>query len=237
MTETISIDDLTFFIKRSTRRKTIGLTVERDRSLVAHLPQHVDLDQAAALIRRRLAWVHQKLAEHVSTGPDGVFRRPEFVDGEGFYFLGRHYRLKLVDKQQNSSRLPTVRFEGDHLLLQREQIPAGGKRIAQYYTRAAYPYLRDVISKWKKVVGVNPARFIRVLDLGYRWASCSDDGTLNFHWRIMQLAPDIIDYVVVHELAHLKVSDHSPAFWSEVERVLPDYARRRARLREIGGRL
>lgn len=237
MTETIHIDDLAFLVKRSSRRKTIGLTVERDRSLVAHLPQHVDVDQAAELIRGRLTWVHQKLAEQVGTATDGVFRDPEFVDGEGFYFLGRHYRLKLVEKQEDSSRGPALRIEGDHLLLRKQQVAAGGKRISEYYTRAAYPYLKDVISKWKKVVGVKPARFIRVADLGYRWASCSGDGTINFHWRIMQLAPILIDYVVVHELTHLKVPDHSPAFWKEVERVLPDYAGRRARLREIGGRL
>lgn len=237
MNETILIDHLTFQVKRSARRKTIGLTVERDSSLVAHLPQGADIDQARELIRTKLVWVHQKLATHKDNGREEVFRRPEFVDGEGFYFLGRHYRLKLIDIPSDAPPVATVRFEGDRLLFRREQVKAGQKRIAEYYTRAAHPYLNDAVNRWKRFVSVEPARFVQVMDLGFRWASCSSDGTLNFHWRIMQLPPQVIDYVVVHELVHLKVPDHSPAFWNHVGLVLPDYERHRRWLREVGGSL
>ena len=75
------------------------------------------------------------------------------------------------------------------------------------------------------------------MDLGFRWGSCSSDGTLNFLWRVMQLPPHVIDYVVVHELAHIKVNDHSDAFWKEVARALPEFAKLRAWLREKGGQL
>jgi predicted metal-dependent hydrolase len=75
------------------------------------------------------------------------------------------------------------------------------------------------------------------MDLGFRWGSCSADGTLNFHWRVLQLPPQVIDYVVVHELAHLKVADHSPTFWREIRRVLPNYQAHRDWLREQGGDL
>lgn len=237
MSETIQIDDLTFLIKRSGRRKTVGLTVERDASLVAHLPNGADVDRACELIRTRLVWVHQKLAEQKSQGREEVFRRPEFVDGEGFHFLGKHYRLKLVDNSPDSTPVATVRFEGDRLLLRREQVESGEKRIAEHYTRAAHPYLNDAVDRWKRIVGVEPARFVQVMDLGFRWASCSSDGTLNFHWRVMQLPPQMIDYVVVHELVHLKVPDHSTAFWKSVGQVLSDYEARRNWLREKGGEL
>jgi predicted metal-dependent hydrolase len=237
MTETIRVDDLTFVVKRSERRKTVGVTVERDASLVAHLPKDVDLGRAAELIRTRLVWVHQKLASHKDVGRESVFRRPEFVDGEGFHFLGKHYRLKLIDVDPAGPPAPTVRFEGDRLLFRREQVAAGDKRIAEHYTRAAHAYLNDAVSRWKRIVGVEPARYVQVLDLGFRWASCSSDGTLNFHWRMMQLPPQMIDYVVVHELVHLKVADHSPAFWHEVSRVLPNYLTHREWLRDKGGEL
>jgi predicted metal-dependent hydrolase len=237
MSETIRIDDLTFLIKRSARRKTIGLTVERDASLVAHLPIGADIDQASELIRTKLVWVHQKLAKHKDNGREDVFRRPEFVDGEGFYFLGRHYRLKLVNTPPETPPVPTVRFEGDQLLFRREQVEAGEKRIAEYYTRAAYPYLNEAVNRWKRIVGAKPARNVQVMDLGFRWASCSADGTLNFHWRVMQLSPQVIDYVIVHELAHLKVPDHSPAFWNRVRQVMPDFDLRRKWLKSEGGKL
>jgi predicted metal-dependent hydrolase len=203
MNEIIRVEDLTFQVKRSERRKTIGLTVERDASLVAHLPKDADLGQANELIRKKLVWVHQKLATHKNARRESVFRRPEFVDGEGFYFLGKHYRLKLVDVDPSGLPIPTVRFGGDRLLFRRDQVAAGEKRIAEYYTRAAHPYLNDAVLRWKKIVWVEPAKYVQVMDLGFRWASCSSEGTLNFHWRIMQLPPQVIDYVAVHELIHL----------------------------------
>lgn len=237
MNETIRVDDLTFRVKRSERRKTVGLTVERDTSLVAHLPRDADIDQASELIRRKLVWVHQKLATHKDTGRESVFRRPEFVDGEGFYFLGKHYRLKLVDVDPAGPPTPTVRIDGDRLLFRREQVSAGEKRIAEHYTRAAHPYLNETVRRWKNIVGVEPGKYVQVMDLGFRWASCSSEGTLNFHWRIMQLPPPVIDYLAVHELTHLKVSDHSPTFWREVSRVLPNYQTQRKWLRDKGGEL
>jgi hypothetical protein len=237
MNETILVDDLTFQVKRSARRRTIGLTVERDASLVAHLPKDADIGQASELIRTKLVWIHQKLAGHKATPREDVFRRPEFVDGEGFFFLGKHYRLKLVDIDTDGPLIPTIRLEGDRLLFRREQVTAGEKRIAEYYSRAAHPYLNDAVNRWKRVVGLEPARFVQVMDLGFRWASCSSDGTLNFHWRVMQLPPPVIDYLVVHELTHLKVPDHSDLFWTEISRVLPSYQQHMAWLREKGGSL
>jgi predicted metal-dependent hydrolase len=237
MNESIEIDGLTLAVRRSKRRKTLGVTVERDASLVAHLPEDTSIEQASELIRTKLVWIHQKLARHEGTPGESVFRRPEFVDGEGFYFLGRHYRLKLVDPDPAEGPIPTVRLESDRLLFRREQAAAGEKRIAEYYTRAANQYLNDAVCRWKTIVGVKPARFVQVMDLGFKWGSCSTDGTLNFHWRVMQLPPQVIDYVVVHELAHLKVAAHSPEFWHEVARAIPNYQQHRDWLREKGGDL
>lgn len=237
MTETIQVEGLTFLVKRSKRRRTLGITVERDGSIVVHLPIDADVDDAKELIKSKLVWVHQKLAVHHGAPGESVFRRPEFVDGEGFIFLGKHYRLKLVDIDRAGPPTPTVRFTGDRLCFRREQAIAGEERIAEYYSRAAHPYLNEAVDRWKRIVGAEPARWVQVMDLGFRWASCSTDGTLNFHWRIMQLPPAVIDYIVVHELAHLKVSDHSQAFWNEVRRVLPDFERHREWLRSHGGEL
>ena len=237
MNETIHIDELIFLIKRSARRKTISLTVERDASLVAYLPENADIDQVSELIRAKLVWVHQKLAAQKSNGRVEVFRRREFVDGEGFYFLGKHYRLKLVDIAPHMFPVPIVRFEADRLLFSREHVASGEKWIAELYTRAARPYLTEAVGRWKRIVGVEPAHYVQVMDLGFRWGSCGSGRTLNFHWRVIQLPPQVIDYVVVHELAHLKNPGHSPTFWREVRRVLPSYEAQRGWLREKGGGL
>lgn len=237
MTEELQIDDLTFDVRRSKRRSTVGVAIERNASLVVHLPEDLPLREAESLVRSKLAWVHHKLIEKPSLPDEGIFRIPEFVDGEGFYFLGRHYRMKLVDPAPAEVPVETVRFRGDRLLFRRDQVVAGSKRIAEYYTRAAYPYLNESVERWKRVTETAPAGFVNILDLGYRWGSCSADGTINFHWRIMQLPPKVIDYIVVHELCHLKVRDHSSRFWREVQRVMPDYHQQRDWLRRQGSRL
>ncbi|TKA98386.1 M48 family metallopeptidase [Cereibacter changlensis] len=231
MSETIVIDELVFSVKRSKRRRTVGVTLERDKSLVAHLPQEVAIDEASKLIASKLLWVYQKLAEQSESARADVFRVAEFVDGEGFHLLGKHYRLKLVDVPENVTGVPSIRFEGDRLLLRREQAASGGKRIEEYYTRAAHPYLNEAVQRWKRIVGAEPGRFVQVMDLGYRWGSCSADGTLNFHWRIMQLPPRIIEYIVVHELVHIKVPNHSDKFWATLGSVMPDFESRRVWLR------
>lgn len=95
MTDTLVIDDVAFEVRRSTRRKTVGITVERNSSLVAHLPANLEFSAAERIICDKLVWVHQKIADKRTAIDEDVFRRPEFVDGEGFYYFGRHYRLKL----------------------------------------------------------------------------------------------------------------------------------------------
>ena len=103
------------------------------------------------------------------------------------------------------------------------------------YLESRLAYLNETVQRWKRIVGAEPGRFVQVMDLGYRWGSCSADGTLNFHWRVMQLPPRIIEYVVVHELVHIKVPDHSEKFWKTLGSVMPDYERRKAWLKQNGG--
>ncbi|WP_414897536.1 M48 family metallopeptidase [Rhodovulum sp. YEN HP10] len=102
---------------------------------------------------------------------------------------------------------------------------------------APFGYLNETVQRWKRIVGAEPGRFVQVMDLGYRWGSCSADGTLNFHWRVMQLPPRIIEYVVVHELVHIKVPNHSEKFWKMLGSVMPDYESRKAWLKQKGGEL
>jgi predicted metal-dependent hydrolase len=237
MTEALRVDNLVFEVRRSARRRTVGITVERNRSLIVHVPEHADLQRVEAVVEGRLVWVHQKLLANPPSPQEAVFRQPAFVDGEGFHFLGRHFRLKLVDTPQPKYLEPIIGFEGEFLLLRRDRAVAGERTIANYYARVAYPYLKDAAERWKSRVGAEPGPIINIADLGYRWGSCSVDGTLNFHWRVMQLPPILIDYVVVHELCHLKVPDHSPCFWAEVRRAMPNYQQHRRRLREEGGKL
>ena len=113
-----------------------------------------------------MGWVHQETTTHKGSGREEVFQRPEFVDGEGFYYLGKHYRLKL-DVPPDAPQLPrqSILLATD-CLLRREQWDLERRRIAEIvYTRTAHPYLNSSAKRWKSIVGVEPAPYVEVLDL------------------------------------------------------------------------
>jgi predicted metal-dependent hydrolase len=117
-----------------------------------------------------------------------------------------------------------------------ERAAATRKAIRKWYEKRAVERMRSRVEKWVRTIGASPARVL-TRDQRSRWGSCSPNGTLRFNWRIVMAEPALIDYVVVHELAHLVVRTHSAEFWQQVARVMPDYKLRRARLKAIGPEL
>ena len=106
----------------------------------------------------------------------------------------------------------------------------------RWYQAAGEPWLRQRIAPWAQRMGIEAAA-LRVLPLGYRWGSCTGEGAISIHWATMQLPPDLIDYVLVHELAHVRHPDHGTEFWLTVDRAMPGYEVRRARLKQVGPNL
>ena len=109
----------------------------------------------------------------------------------------------------------------------------GHPEIEAFYRRAARKKIIERTAWYAKLMGVTYGR-ISIRAAKTRWGSCSGEGNLNFHWKLILMPPEILDYVVVHELAHRKQMNHSSLFWAEVEKVLPDYKARRAWLKENG---
>jgi hypothetical protein len=204
----------------------VRLTVERDGSITAVVPPQLDrlaLDKAVKAKRR---WLYEKLADRQALGE---WRPPrQFVSGEGFPYLGRSYRLLVVDEATAPVRLLRGRLE-----LRRDCVEDAARHLVRWYRRTGHPWLRRRLEPWADRMGVQVTD-LRVLPLGYRWGSCRPDGRVNIHWAAMQLPPDLIDYVLAHEVAHLLQADHSREFWRLVERAMPDYHSRRDRLRRLG---
>ena len=105
--------------------------------------------------------------------------------------------------------------------------------LEQAYRRQAKARLEERAAYFASRMGVSYQR-ISVRAAKTRWGSCSAKGNLNFHWKLILMPPQVLDYVVVHELAHRKEMNHSPAFWAEVEKILPDYRERRKWLKTYG---
>lgn len=225
---TLTIDDLRFTLVRSARRKTVGVTVERDGSLVLSAPDDCPVERVEEIAREKQFWVYTKLAEKSL-----LFRPPppkEYVSGETFHYLGRGYRLKLVAPGEQGVPL---RLMHGLFLLRRDMAPAAHQHFVRWYREHGRPWLMRRVDRLAPRIGVTPTS-VEVRDLGHRWGSCSAGGVVNFHWRSVLLPPRIIEYVIVHELVHLLTPNHSPEFWTRLERAMPDYASRKQWLAEQG---
>ena len=158
----------------------------------------------------------------------------EFISGQGFDYLGRHYRLQLTDDPPGTDvkldrgrlRMPSATAEAD----------LGSDTIIRWYRRRGEEWLPQRIHSWAESMGVRPGD-LDVSDLGYRWGSLGRNARLNIHWAAMQLPVFLLDYVIVHELAHIAQPRHNLAFWAAVERALPGHSQRRERLAATGAAL
>lgn len=226
MTPSLTVDDLEFEVRRSPRRKTLQITVDRGGELVLSAPEGCELDTMEEFVREKRFWLYTKLAEKEAL--QQPVNGKEFVSGEGFSYLGRSHRLLLVHQQDVPLKLERGRFQ-----LRRADAGDGRSHFIRWYTERARPWLKNSVERLAPKVGVEP-RGVEVRDLGFRWGSCGMRGTLNFHWATMLLPRAVIEYVVVHELVHICEAQHTARFWHRVERSMPDFERRKRWLAEHG---
>ncbi len=226
--ESLDVDRLTFAVRWSRRRRTIGITVRRDGGLVVAAPAGVPARKIEGVVRAKLPWVRRKLAEFEALGPPAQPMR--FAEGERLPYLGRTYRLVLVDEPPQPVALRRGRLE-----LARGLDGEARAAVIAWYTARAQTRIDAAIKRFTPLVGASPATVI-VRDLGSRrWGVCDHRAAkVSFHWQLATQPPDLVDYVVVHELAHLLEPHHGPAFWERVVAVMPDCKVRRRRLTDRG---
>ena len=225
------VRDIGYKLLRSGERRTADIVIERDGHISVRAPEHLSEEQADAVVESKRLWIYRNLAEWRDLNATRVVR--EWVNGEGFLYLGSSYRLLLVQEQDELVKLKDGRF-----CLQREIVEVGGEKVAkrvfeQFYIEKGLERIKKRVAYFAPKVGVSPSS-VEVKEIGYRWAACASDGRLSFHWKCMMASPKVIDYIVVHELCHLHHRDHTDAFWNEVDKVMPDYYERKAWLRANG---
>jgi len=219
--------DIEYTLRRS-RRKTASIYVERDGHVSVLVPEELDESQVEDLLESKRKWIYRNLAEWEDLNATRVQR--EFVNGEGFLYLGRSYRLKVVDDQEQ----PLMLKDGYFCLLSNNgHLPDAEAAFKKFYREKGRIRIPERVAFYQDRMGVS-SRTSKVMELKNRWASCTPDGNLNFHWKCMMAPQSVIDYIVVHELAHLIHPNHTQAFWNEVDKVLPDYSERKEWLRQNG---
>lgn len=219
--------DIQYTLTRS-RRKTASIYVERDGQITVIVPERLTDDEINVLLEDKRKWIYKNLAEWHDLNARKVERR--YVNGEGFLYLGRSYRLKLAKEQTE----PLLLKDG-HFWLRANSGSTFGADAAfkTFYRAKGMTRISERVAYFQAKMGVE-SRSVKVIDLKHRWASCTPDGNLNFHWKCMMAPGTVLDYIVVHELAHLIHLNHTAAFWNEVDKVLPDFQNRKEWLRVNG---
>jgi predicted metal-dependent hydrolase len=222
------VDDLTLEVHESGRRKTLEITVERDGELVIAAPTGTDKQLLRDFVVEKRLWIYQKLAQKAENRRR--LPRKEFVNGEGFLYLGRSYRLKRVDPDGQEAPL---KLAAGHFQLREDALANAREHFVRWYTAHATGWLTARVKEQARRMGVEPAG-VKVQDLGYRWGSCGKGNRVYFHWKTILLPRHIAEYVVVHELVHLHEPHHTPAFWRRLERAMPDFDQRKGWLARHG---
>ncbi len=217
--------DIDYNLKQSSR-KTMSIYIEPDGSVSVLAPDRLSAEEVEKVIEKKRYWIYSKLTEWQELNRSRIER--DFVGGQGFPYLGRSYRLKIVDDQN----VPLKLYQG-YLYLRKAELPQAENEFAKLYREKGLDKIPGRVDYYKQMMGIKP-NGIRVMDLKTHWASCSDDGTLNFHWKCMMTPLTILDYIVVHELAHMLHPTHNQKFWNLVDKILPDYMERVKWLRENG---
>jgi len=231
---TRKVRDIDYQLMPGTKRSTTDIVIERDGNIVVRAPEGFTDEQIDAVVESKRMWIYRNLAEWRDLNATAVVR--EWVNGETFLYLGRSYRLSLVAGRDCDLKLYEGRF-----CLNRKLIETGGPAAAQkafedYYTAKGLVRIQERAEYYAPKVGVIPSA-IKVKDMGYRWATCSAANVITFHWKCMMAPPRIIDYILVHELCHMHVKNHSDAFWNEVDKIMPDYRERKEWLKRNGAGL
>ena len=202
-------------IKRTDRKKTVSFQVERGFVKVL-VPKHLDKTKLDKIIKSKSKWIKNKLSKVDEILP---LRKKDYVSGEDFMYLGKHYKLKVKKGQKYNVKLSDKYLT---LTIKSQTKDEKIKRLLKkWYFENADNYLKEITSELSLKNNLN---FISVKVRNYRsrWGSCSSIGSIFYNWKIIMAPKKIIRYIVLHELAHTKIHNHSPRFWSYLKSIYED---------------
>src|SRR5688500_17102883 len=212
---------VSFRIRRSARARRSRLTITDDGEPLVTLPSRAPERDAAALVARHQVWIARHVAR-IQARRDAREARPPLGAGRAVLYRGVPHRVVSIAAIDGRRRASVKAANGAIVIVSSPLEPRTTAEMLSAWMRAeAKRELTERVAARAAEMGIMPTR-VTVRDQRTRWGSASRRGTLSFSWRLLMCAPHVLDYVVVHELAHLRVAGHSAAFWRLVDRHFPD---------------
>lgn len=242
-TITLAGQAINYRLKR-TRRRSIGLRID-DRGLAVNIPLRASEKWLTSVLQDKAQWVIDKLSRWQSENRAiPTEQTAKLCDGQTIHFMGEMFTLRLVTSLFDAppQRLATQLFvyvtdiATHDFNAKTTSNTQAENAISQWYKVHAENIFKERVVLYAALMNVSP-RTIKLSAARTQWGSCTVKGVLRFNWQLIKLPLRLIDYVVIHELAHLIEMNHSPAFWREVEKICPDYLALRKELRLYQGTL
>jgi predicted metal-dependent hydrolase len=211
-----------YTVKRSSRAKHVRLEVRAKTGLTIVIPCSHSIEEITDLLRKKRRWILGKLAEYGKAQSTAAEKK--LKNGGSIPYLGRH--LKVVE-QHNPGKAVSVRLEKNRLLVNLGSRNGHLNLIMEWwYRQQAEKLIKKRADELCSLLGVTYGR-LSIRRAKTRWGSCSRKGNLNFNWKLLMVPEPVIDYVVIHELAHLKEMNHSKNFWKLVDKYCPQWRKYR----------
>ncbi|MBM7556838.1 M48 family metallopeptidase [Halanaerobacter jeridensis] len=221
-------------------RKTVGLEVSIEGGVKIRAPEELSENEIEEVVEKKAEWILKKQDKLSDVKPAPIPK--EFLSGEKLPYLGRRYRIK-VKESDNVDQVKVKLYQGKFWIMVSKDVSDSDSRrelirdeVIQWYRSHADQKIRERVKKYQEQIGEAP-NLIKVKKQKKRWGSCSSKRNLNFNWKLIMAPMSVVDYLVVHELAHLKYPNHSKEFWQLVEAVIPNYEEKQEWLRVNGRQL
>ena len=214
-------------IRSKKRRKTISLHIKEDGKVVVYAPYSTLKCEIERFINEKESWIVEKLSEKERSIKGA---EKAFLPGEKFLYLGELFPLEIQD---NNCKGYPLKLSFGKFILDKDHIEKARDLFIQWYKREAKERIGERVKYYSNRLQLFP-KGVKITSAKYRWGSCSRDNRLSFSWRIIMVPLSVIDYVLIHELVHIKEKNHSRSFWSYVESIIPDYKGHRLWLKENG---
>lgn len=215
------------------KKKNLSITVTSNGKIVVSAPEKAKFEDIEKKINGKISWIYKKL-QLVNSASD-ISKAKEYVSGESFMYLGKNYRLKIEknDNTENELKLYKGLFNLKIDLSLKNTENKIKTIISDWYIEKAKEKINERVEIYSKKIRVSPNK-ISVKNLTKSWGICSSNGNISFNWKIIMTPLSVLDYVIVHELCHLKHHNHSKEFWNLVSLYVPDYKNKKEWLKQNG---
>lgn len=206
-----------------TERKKVNIAIDNKANIVVRAPKHLTKEKVDAIVNKKKFWIKNKLTATFKTAA----RPKEFVTGESLLYLGEHYRLKVIKEA-----VAGLEFDNEFKISVYEK--ARAKNIfKKWYLEQAKSIFPSIVDHYSKAIGVKYSN-LYIKSMKKSWGSCSPNRSITLNWKLVKAPQYVINYIIVHELAHLIELNHSENFWNIVSIQVPNYKKAQKWLSQHG---